>query len=858
MKRILTGFIAMVMILALALPLASCKTAVEAKDTVYYTLPAISAKAGKKVNLREYKVEFSMGVAADNNKINWTSEEIKIDDNEVKPAKAGVYTLVAEYEGYTKNVYLVVNEKGSDANVLYNEAFEADEIPEDITIPQMSNGNVIMDDGGMLILGAGNANSAVKVYLPAYLSEFGDYRLEMNVKIDRICEKGGSVALIARVDDVYGVNYKTEIKTNASDEKGVRLEYNTSGNPAKVLDEGPYTQDLTAGTTYNFALEVNGYTQTLYIDGNKVVESTECSDYAKGILGFKMCGIDANVQDAKVTLNFDEPAEFRKGPYLVRNIKSNLILPPSMLFEVETSDELKGILKNSPAVAVMTVNKNSEVVAKDGSVIDTVPNAIDELGGAVIPAFRVNDEESAVALAAALEPLNISDVMVISDKAELIVKVREGFIYAKGILDFSGRTDLTKDDYADIRFETNKSQSRICLLPAYLCTEEAVDFLTGLATTVWVKAEENTKIENYSLIISGATAIMTKDRKLTESCIADDELFLTNSVVRPVHTVGHRGFPSKSQENTVEGSVLAAENGARVVENDLYLTKDNIIIAMHDHVLDTTTNGSGVVSSMTYEEISQYMVTANSKADPLPIPRLEDYFIEFKDKNVNMFLEIKTGDLRIVPLMRELIEKYDIMDQCCVITFNQSQMLEVRRLIPEISVGYLTSKNSIDLGSIMSITSEFDTTYNPAYMPVNADIVRFAAYRGITIWPWTVNGEGAFSKFYLMGLPGITTDNAALTKGVTKYLTADSTSYTMAVGDFAEPDFKLVSYIDKATTGWDVEMVILEGDKCATFDGLCLEGIKKGSATVVFRSEDFLPDGTSVYFYTQPIEITVE
>ena len=109
-----------------------------------------------------------------------------------------------------------------------------------------------------------------------------------------------------------------------------------------------------------------------------------------------------------------------------------------------------------------------------------------------------------------------------------------------------------------------------------------------------------------------------------------------------------------------------------------------------------------------------------------------------------------------------------------------------------------------------------------------------------------------------MGLPGITTDNAALTKGVTKYLTADSTSYTMAVGDFAEPDFKLVSYIGKATTGWDVEMVILEGDKCATFDGLCLEGIKKGSATVVFRSEGFLPDGTSVYFYTQPIEITVE
>ena len=856
MKRFITFFIAIVMAVLMLLPITSCSN-VKAKGTVYYSTPAIAATQGEKVSLREYKVEFSMGVSADNNKINWSSEEIEVKDNKVRATKSGVYKLVAEYNGYTKNVYLLVKDKGSDEYAVYSNSFDSEDLSS-LNITEQKNGNVTAEDGCLTLNGAGNAGSSLKVFAPSYVSEFGDYKIVMDVSFPNISEQGGNLSIITRYDEVAAVNYKVEINNNAASDDSIILTYNNSSRAPQTLFTAKHTQDITEDKKYRIELNVNGFLQELYIDGNKVAQTEECNQYAKGNVGLKVCGMDAYVDELKVLVEFDKPADFIQGSYLVRNVDSNIVLPPAMLYEVQNKNDLKNILKDSPAVAVMTINADGNVVDDKGAVIDTMPKAIQALGGTVIPAFRVNDDKCADALISGLEALRISDVMVISDKGELISKVRKGYVYARGILDFSDKKDLTFDDLGDIRSATNKSLSRICLLPSYLCTSEAVDFLTALVTTVWVKAEENTKAENYRMIISGATGIMTKDRKLTEKCICDDNLFLENSIVRPSHTVGHRGIPSKSQENTVEGSILAAQNGAKIVENDLYLTKDNVIVIMHNDRLEDTTNGTGSVYNMTYEEISQYMVVENPNVAPLPIPRLEDYFIAFKDTDVNIFLEVKTGDLRLVPILRDLIEQYDMMDQCCVISFNVSQLAEIRRLIPELSVGFLTSKNSIDLESIFRITAENDSTYNPYYAPVTNTIVRACAYRGITLWPWTVNGNGNFNKSYLMGLSGITTDAADLTKTIAKFFTTDKTTYTVTEGDFVDPKLSIITYAGKKTDAWDAQMIIIDGDNCVEFDGLSITGIKKGSATVVFRCEDFLPGGTVTNYYTQPIEIIVE
>lgn len=50
---------------------------------------------------------------------------------------------------------------------------------------------------------------------------------------------------------------------------------------------------------------------------------------------------------------------------------------------------------------------------------------------------------------------------------------------------------------------------------------------------------------------------------------------------RLLQVEGHRGFPSKAQENTLEGFRVALEYGVPGIEFDIWLTADNVIVVAH-------------------------------------------------------------------------------------------------------------------------------------------------------------------------------------------------------------------------------------------------------------------------------------
>ena len=68
---------------------------------------------------------------------------------------------------------------------------------------------------------------------------------------------------------------------------------------------------------------------------------------------------------------------------------------------------------------------------------------------------------------------------------------------------------------------------------------------------------------------------------------------------------GHRGDCYNYYENTMTAFKKAVEAGADMVETDVRLTKDNVLILMHDAKVDRTTNGRGMVSDMLYDDIAK-------------------------------------------------------------------------------------------------------------------------------------------------------------------------------------------------------------------------------------------------------------
>ena len=65
----------------------------------------------------------------------------------------------------------------------------------------------------------------------------------------------------------------------------------------------------------------------------------------------------------------------------------------------------------------------------------------------------------------------------------------------------------------------------------------------------------------------------------------------------------HRGNSILFPENTMPAYRSALELPIDQIEIDLHMTKDGRIVMIHDHTVDKTTNGTGLVRNMTATEI---------------------------------------------------------------------------------------------------------------------------------------------------------------------------------------------------------------------------------------------------------------
>lgn len=70
-----------------------------------------------------------------------------------------------------------------------------------------------------------------------------------------------------------------------------------------------------------------------------------------------------------------------------------------------------------------------------------------------------------------------------------------------------------------------------------------------------------------------------------------------------VANVAHRGASGNYPENTLLAFQKALEIGVDEIELDLYFTKDEHLIVMHDSTVDRTTDGTGKIADLTLAEI---------------------------------------------------------------------------------------------------------------------------------------------------------------------------------------------------------------------------------------------------------------
>jgi glycerophosphoryl diester phosphodiesterase len=69
--------------------------------------------------------------------------------------------------------------------------------------------------------------------------------------------------------------------------------------------------------------------------------------------------------------------------------------------------------------------------------------------------------------------------------------------------------------------------------------------------------------------------------------------------------IAHRGGGRLAPENTLAAMRVGAMHGFTMCEYDVKLSRDNVLILLHDDHLERTSNGHGPVADRTYDELAQ-------------------------------------------------------------------------------------------------------------------------------------------------------------------------------------------------------------------------------------------------------------
>jgi len=118
---------------------------------------------------------------------------------------------------------------------------------------------------------------------------------------------------------------------------------------------------------------------------------------------------------------------------------------------------------------------------------------------------------------------------------------------------------------------------------------------------------------------------------------------------------GHRGtYIAGYPENAIEGFEYVLNHTPAFFEIDPRLTKDSVIVLLHDATLDRTTNGTGKLADYTWEEVKKLRLKdAEGNLTPYRIPTLQEAMDWAKGKTV---LNLDKKDVPM-PMITEIIRK---------------------------------------------------------------------------------------------------------------------------------------------------------------------------------------------------------
>lgn len=211
--------------------------------------------------------------------------------------------------------------------------------------------------------------------------------------------------------------------------------------------------------------------------------------------------------------------------------------------------------------------------------------------------------------------------------------------------------------------------------------------------------------------------------------------------------IGHRGARAYEPENTLRSFKKALELDVDAVELDVRRAKDHEIVVIHDARIDRTTDGKGLVSELTLEEIKQLVTEKDEK-----IPTLEEA-LDFLDKKVKILIELKETDLEERVL--NLIQEKGLEKNVTIVSFLEEALRKVRELDDEMETGLIYVRHKNPIKTALELKANY---LLPLYRFTHAANVQKAHENGLKVIVWTINKQEEVAEYVKKGVDGIASD----------------------------------------------------------------------------------------------------
>ena len=279
----------------------------------------------------------------------------------------------------------------------------------------------------------------------------------------------------------------------------------------------------------------------------------------------------------------------------------------------------------------------------------------------------------------------------------------------------------------------------------------------------------------------------------TIACLLSSTLATSQVVIEqplgPVLAIAHRGASYYAPEHTLFAYDLAMGLDADMLECDLQLTKDGVLVCIHDTTIDRTSEGSGRVDAYTLAELRQldfgsWFNAANpARARPeyagARIVTFEEQLSCYLRHNPRMRFHVETKAPsayggKMEPALVALLSRMgllstgnnDIRTSTIVIqSFELSSLQVIKTLAPTLPTAYLFSAPTDPLIAAGVLPSYVDAVApTSAFLRASPTYVSSVHKSGKEVQTWTVDSTTDMDYLLDIGIDGIFSNRADLVR----------------------------------------------------------------------------------------------